>query len=98
MLFTSFIIWASFAKMDDIVKAQAVLRPVDTISSVRCPVSGEVTEKLYHQNMSVTQGDLLLRTDDASNRTELDNSRKLLSVTKSQIQEDTGVLHVQRRA
>jgi multidrug resistance efflux pump len=93
MLFTSFIIWASFAKMDDIVKAQAVLRPVDTISSIRCPVSGEVTEKLYHQNMSVKQGDLLLRTDDTSNRTELDNSRKLLSATKSQIQEDTGVLH-----
>jgi len=38
----AFFVWAATMKMDDVVKAQALLRPVDTISIIRCLAGGEV--------------------------------------------------------
>ena len=59
-------------KMDDVVKAQALLRPVDTISIIRCLAGGEVQVKQYHQNAVVSKGDLLFQLDTTSDTLELE--------------------------
>ena len=45
-----FVVWACLAKLDDVVKANAMLRPVDNISELRCLVNGEIAYKNYIQN------------------------------------------------
>lgn len=59
-------------KMDDVVKAQALLRPVDTISIIRCLAGGEVQVKQYHQNAVVSKGDPLFQLDTTSDTLELE--------------------------
>ena len=53
------LIWASFAPMNDTVKATVMLRPQEDISSVRCITSGQVVEKNYKNDDSVSAGTLL---------------------------------------
>lgn len=62
-----------FAPMDDIVKAPVLLRPYQTISSVRCISSGELVIKNYKNDDFVTEGELLLALDTTSLKTELDS-------------------------
>ncbi len=71
LLFSSFLVWIFFAKMDDVVKSTATLRPIDNISEVRSLFSGEILEKNYSQNQKVVKGDLLLRLDCSSEEMEL---------------------------
>jgi multidrug efflux pump subunit AcrA (membrane-fusion protein) len=78
-LFSGFCIWASFAKMDDVVKAQAVLRPIENISSIKSMTSGEVYEKNYAQNDIVTAGQVLIKFDVASDTLDLNNSNEYLA-------------------
>lgn len=68
----AFFVWAATMKMDDVVKAQALLRPVDTISIIRCLAGGEVQVKQYHQNAVVSKGDLLFQLDTTSDTLELE--------------------------
>ena len=91
-VFALFIVWAGYAKMDDIVKAQAVLRPVDSISSLRCLVNGEITGKYYTQNEQVNKGDILLKVDDSSEATDLENTREQLAKIKQEIEENNTLL------
>lgn len=65
------IMWASCAKMDDVVKATAILRPIENISELKSISSGEVLEKNYIQNKKVSKGDLLLEIDCKSEENEL---------------------------
>ena len=68
----TFLIWASFARMDDVVKANAVLRPIENISELKCLVNGEISIKNYTQNQRVKKGDLLLSVDYSSEQLELE--------------------------
>lgn len=68
----AFFVWAATMKMDDVVKAQALLRPVDTISIIRCLAGGEVQVKQYHQNAVVSKGDPLFQLDTTSDTLELE--------------------------
>ena len=43
----SVIIWSIFAPMDDVVKATVLLRPSQSISSVKCVASGQLMIKNY---------------------------------------------------
>lgn len=71
-IFLCLIVFLSFAKMDDVVKASAVLRPIDNISELKCLTSGEIIIKNYVQNQSVTKGDLLLKIDCKTDENELE--------------------------
>ncbi len=86
-----FLAWACFARMDDVVKAPAVIRPAQTVSALKCLASGEVVAKQYVQNQKVLQGELLLSLDDSSEKTELENVIKQLAKTAGEL-EDTGIL------
>ena len=72
-------IWVNIAQMDDIVHASALLRPAQTISSVRSLSGGQVQIKNYSQNDLVREGDLLLQLDTSADTLELRNSLKLLA-------------------
>jgi multidrug efflux pump subunit AcrA (membrane-fusion protein) len=71
-------IWASIANIDDVVKATALLRPLETISTVKILLSGEVLKKHYAHDSGVREGDLLLQLDIAADTLELENSKKLM--------------------
>jgi multidrug resistance efflux pump len=72
------VIWSFTAKMDDVVKTTAFLRPIETISVVKILSSGEVIKKNYSQNDQIFEGDLLLQLDVSAECIELSNSNKLM--------------------
>jgi multidrug resistance efflux pump len=77
-------IWALIAKMDDVVKTTVLLRPADTISTIKTLAGGEVQRKNYTHNEFVGEGALLLQLDISSDVLELKNSRELMvRITKN---------------
>jgi len=66
-----FLIWSLLAKMDDVVKTTAILRPVEDISECKSLCSGQVVFKDYEQNKKVNKGDLLLTVDVYSEENDL---------------------------
>lgn len=72
-IFVALIAWGFIGRMDDVVKATAVLRPIDNISELKSLSNGEIVEKNYVQNQSVHKGDLLLALDCSSEQIELIN-------------------------
>jgi len=72
------VVWAVFAPMDDVVKASALLRPCQAVSSVRCVTSGELFVKNYINDDFVNEGDLLFALDISVYKTELDACSKEL--------------------
>jgi multidrug resistance efflux pump len=75
------ILMASFMEIDDVVKANAILRPVGNISSMYCISGGQIKKKSYENDMTVRQGDPLWEIDVQSDRIDLENSRSLLKET-----------------
>ena len=71
------ILWALVAPMDDVVKAQVLLRPSQTVSSVRCVSSGELAFKNFENDDFVEKGGLLFSLDTAALKTELDSYKTL---------------------
>jgi multidrug resistance efflux pump len=72
------LIWASIAKMDDVVKATVLLRPSEVISNIKVPSGGEVLQKNYVHDGYVHEGELLLQLDVSADTLELANSKKLM--------------------
>lgn len=70
------LVWACLAPMDDVVKATAVLRPAESVSSVRCVASGELWQKNYENDMNVKERDLLFSLDTSVYVTELEAYRR----------------------
>jgi multidrug resistance efflux pump len=81
----SAIIWACIMKMDDVIKTTALLRPAQTISTIKVIPGGEVLEKNYIHDGYVREGDILLRLDVSADTLELDNSRKLMERLENNI-------------
>lgn len=85
ILILIFIVWANFAKIDEIVKADAVLRPFDNISYVKILGSGEVISKNYEHNSEVKRGDLLIKLDTTALEYELETYQKQLDFYKTEL-------------
>jgi multidrug resistance efflux pump len=79
------LIWSLLAKMDDVIKATAYLRPVSVISHIITVTGGEVIEKNYVNNQTVVEGDLLLRLDTSADTIEFQNSQRLMLRINSDI-------------
>ena len=67
------ILWSFFAPMDDVVKADVILRPVQAVSVVRCVSGGELFCKKYENDDIVSEGDLLFSLDTQALKTELES-------------------------
>lgn len=72
------LVWASLAKMDEIVKATVFLRPIETISIIKSLTGGQVQQKNYIHNEYVKEGDLLLRLDTSADFLEFQNSKEIM--------------------
>jgi multidrug resistance efflux pump len=72
------LIWASFAVMDEIVKATVFLRPIETISIIKPLTGGQVQQKNYIHNEYVKEGNLLLKLDTSADFLEFQNSKELM--------------------
>lgn len=79
LIFMIVIFWALFAKMDDVVKAQAILRPIENISVIKSLTSGEIITKKYSQDQFVQEGELLLCFDIDADTIDLNNSKNNLA-------------------
>ncbi|MBR1638468.1 MAG: HlyD family efflux transporter periplasmic adaptor subunit [Treponema sp.] len=88
VLFAAFFFWAGCAKMDDVVKADAVLRPTENISDLKCLANGEVAWKGYVQNQKVKKGDFLLSVDCSSEQLELVNIESQLVRYEKELKND----------
>jgi len=89
-------VWAGIAQMEDIVQATALLRPVETISTVRPLTGGQVQVKNYVQNGLVKKGDLLLQLDTSADILELRNSKELMARINNSLTVHTTLLETIR--
>lgn len=80
------IAWAAFAPMDDVVKAQVLLRPSENISSVKCVTSGQLSEMNFQNDKIVKKGDLLFKLDCSVYESELEAYEKEFSKNESDIE------------
>ncbi len=78
-LLVAFVLWVCFAQMDDVVKGSAVLRPVQSVSSIYTLSSGKITYINYKENQLVHKGDILLSLENEANKKKLDNIMEQLS-------------------
>lgn len=65
------LIWASISPIDEVIRAEVLLRPTETVSSIKCVVSGELAEKNFKNDDFVQAGELLFSLDTAVYETEL---------------------------
>jgi multidrug resistance efflux pump len=79
------VIWALIAKMDDVVKANVLIRPAASISLVKAVSGGEVLLKNYTQDAFVQEGELLFQLDVSADILELENSKKLMDRVNNNI-------------
>lgn len=70
------ILWATFAKFEEVVKVSGLIRPTDNISSVSNAVTGRIQSVGYTKGQRVTKGQLLLSIDP----TQLESQKEALLV------------------
>lgn len=78
-------VWAFFAPMDDVVKADVLLRPSTAVSSVKCVTDGQLYSKNFQNDEEVAEGDLLFSLDITVYKTELDACKKELHKNQNDI-------------
>lgn len=71
VLFILFITWSVFFSLEDVVKAQAVLRPIERVSTIKSLFSGMIVTKNFRNGQSVNQGDILFEYDCINEKKEL---------------------------
>ena len=87
ILILSIILWAISTKIDDVVRANAVLKPTEKILEVKCLVNGEVIQKNYTQNQKVKKGDLLLLINHDSEQIALQTIRNTLIQYETELED-----------
>ncbi len=83
--FAVIIIWSVFSPMDDVVKAEVLLRPSEVVSSVKCVTSGQLYLKNFLNNDIVQEGDLLFSLDITSQQSEREALKTILLQTEQEI-------------
>lgn len=71
------IVWANFAKIEQVIPATGQLKPEGTVKEVQAPLTGVVKTIYVKEGQKVKPGDLLLIFDTAANKAELDYLRKI---------------------
>lgn len=71
------ILWASFAKIEQVVQARGKLEPQEAVKDVKPPINGVVKEVLVEDGDKVEKGDLLITFDSTASQAELDSLRQI---------------------
>ncbi|MBW4634456.1 MAG: HlyD family efflux transporter periplasmic adaptor subunit [Iphinoe sp. HA4291-MV1] len=83
---TLVVIWANLAKIDEAVPAQGKLEPHGTVKEIQTPVNGVVQAVYIKDGQKVRRGDLLLRLDPTTARSQLLSLQKIRYTLKQEIQ------------
>jgi HlyD family secretion protein len=67
------VVWASIAKIEQVVPATGQVKPEGTVKDVQAPVNGVVKEVFVKNGQTVNKGDLLLTFDTTASVAELDS-------------------------
>lgn len=73
------ILWASVARIEQVVDARGQLEPVGTVQEVRPPVNGVVKEVLVEDGEKVVQGQELIVFDTSASEAELASLQNILA-------------------
>ncbi len=65
-IFVSLAVFVVFGKIDEVVRAEGIVRPESNVSSVKNIISGEIKEVFYENGKFVGKGDRLLSLKDDS--------------------------------
>ncbi|MBW4592084.1 MAG: HlyD family efflux transporter periplasmic adaptor subunit [Brasilonema angustatum HA4187-MV1] len=83
---TLVVIWANFAKIDEAVPAQGKLEPQDTVKEIQTPVNGVVKAVYVKDGQKVHRGDVLLRLDPTTARSQLLSLQKVRNTLMQEVQ------------
>ncbi len=76
------IIWLSLAKTEEIVIAQGILEPINSVIEVQIPVGGIVEEILIEEGDLVSKNDILLKLNNEMNQGRFNSTEKILELNK----------------
>ena len=71
------LLWASVARIEQVVNAKGQLEPVGAVKEVRPPVNGVVKEVLVKDGDKVTEGQLLITFDSSASKAELSSLEQI---------------------
>ncbi|QDL10387.1 hemolysin D [Brasilonema octagenarum UFV-E1] len=83
---TLVVIWANFAKIDEAVPAQGKLEPQGTVKEIQTPVNGVVKAVYVKDGQKVHRGDVLLRLDPTTARSQLLSLQKNRNTLMQEVQ------------
>ncbi|MCG8572750.1 MAG: HlyD family secretion protein [Spirochaetes bacterium] len=84
MLFIA-LIWLWFGKIDIVIKAQGLIRPVDHISVINNIISGNIKEINYHNGKLVDKGEVLYEVNTEPFERQKENDEKNLKDLKEKL-------------
>lgn len=79
------LIWAKFAKIEQVIPATGIIQPTGELQEIQVPTNGVVEKVLVEEGQRVKEGDVLLVLDSTTSKAQVDS---LSQVRKSLTQEN----------
>ncbi|AFZ35770.1 response regulator receiver protein [Stanieria cyanosphaera PCC 7437] len=71
------VIWASVAKIEQVVPARGQLKPIGKVKEIQVPTNGVVEEVEVEEGQKVKKGDLLLTLDETTSQAQLESEKNI---------------------
>lgn len=71
------VIWASVAKIEQVVPARGQLKPIGKVQEIQVPTNGVVEEVEVEEGQKVKKGDLLLTLDETTSQAQLESEKNI---------------------
>lgn len=91
--FTLFLLWASFAKVDEVTRGQGRVIPSSQVQIIQSAEPSTIEEILVRTGQTVQKGQLLVRLDNTSSQSELgqlETENQLLSQRAARLESEGG--------
>lgn len=96
-------IWTYFGEIDEVVKANGVVRTNETVSTIRTQIPSQVTSIHFYEGQSVEKGDVLFTLDQTEQEfqkqlveddlNKAEEKKEDLELLKESIQQEEDLLH-----
>lgn len=74
---TFVVIWASVAKIEQVVPARGQLKPIGKVKEIQVPTNGVVQEVEVEEGQKVKKGELLVTLDETTSKAQLDSQKNI---------------------
>jgi HlyD family secretion protein len=71
------VIWASVAKIEQVVPARGQLKPIGKVQEIQVPTNGVVEEVEVEEGQKVKKGDLLVTLDETTSKAQLESQKNI---------------------